>query len=263
MQIAGAKILLTGATGGLGHAIARELAARGGSLILTGRKVDVLEPLAKEIAAKPVACDLSDRVAVGRLAEENSDVDIMVANAGLPGSGTFRDLSDEEVDRVLDVNLRAPIVMAHSLGQKMADRGRGQIVFVSSVAGLVASPNTSMYNATKFGLRGFAHALRLDMESSGVGVSVVLPGFIRDAGMFADAQVELPPGTRTKSPIDVARAVASCIEDNRGEMLVAPFELRLGSKVGGFAPSISALVQKTSIARRTSSSLAAAQRDIK
>jgi short-subunit dehydrogenase len=142
----------------------------------------------------------------------------------------------------------------------MAQRGRVHIVFVSSLSGLVATRGVSMYNATKFGLRGFAHALRLDMEPVGIGVSVVLPGFIRDSGMFAEAGVDLPPGFRTSSPEDVARGVVSAIENNRGEVLVAPIEVRIASKIGTVSPNVSSILQKVPAARRFSASLAEAQR---
>ncbi len=103
-------------------------------------------------------------------------------------------------------------------------------MFVSSLSGRAASARSSLYNATKFGLRGFALALRMDLRAQGVGVSLVSPGFIRDAGMFADSGAPLPPGVGTRSPQDVARAVAEAIERNRAEVDVAPLSLRLRAR---------------------------------
>src|SRR5690349_10593499 len=108
VDINGARVLLTGATGGIGQAIARALHERGASLVLTGRRTDVLEPLAAETGGTTLAVDLADRSAVDKLLAEAGDVDVLVANAALPGSGALDDFSVEQIDRVLEVNLRAP-----------------------------------------------------------------------------------------------------------------------------------------------------------
>jgi uncharacterized protein len=142
------------------------------------------------------------------------------------------------------VNLRAPIALARALTPGMTARRRGHLVFISSLQGKAATPVASIYCAAKFGLRGFALALREDLRGDGVGVSVVLPGFIRDAGMFADAHVSLPPGVGTRSPEDVARAVVDAIERDRAEVDVAPLPLRLGSAVASVAPALSAAVSR-------------------
>jgi len=126
----------------------------------------------------------------------------------------------------------------------MVKRGRGHLLFMSSLSGKSATPGTAIYNATKFGLRGFASALRADLRSSGVGVSAVFPGFIRDAGMFAEAGVKLPPGVGTASPEDVARAVLSAIERNRAEVDVAPLSVRAGATFAGIAPELASKVAR-------------------
>lgn len=240
MQLSGTTILLTGATGGIGHAIARHLHRSGASLILTGRRTDVLEPLAGELGARSLAVDLSDRAAVDRLIEESREVDGVVANAALPASGDLRSFSVEEIDRALDVNLRAPMVMARELAPGMAERGRGHFVFISSLAGKAGTPGASIYNATKFGLRGFGQGLRGDLRADGIGVSVVFPGFIRDAGMFAEAEVTLPRGVGTSTPDQVAEGVVRAIERNKGEVDVAPLSMRLTATFAGVAPGMAA-----------------------
>jgi short-subunit dehydrogenase len=116
-------VLLTGATGGLGDAIARRLHAEGARLVLTGRRTEVLEPLIRETGARAVGADLSDGAEVDRLAAGCADVDVLVANAGVPASGSALTFSVEEMDRALTVNLRAPIVLARLLGERMAARG--------------------------------------------------------------------------------------------------------------------------------------------
>jgi len=260
-EIRGTTILLTGATGGIGQAIARALAARGGRLILTGRRADVLEPLARELGGRALAADLADRDAPERLLAEAGDVDVLVANAALPASGTLDDYSLEQVDRALDVNLRAPIALAKLLSEPMAARGRGHLVFISSLSGKSAQPGGSLYSATKFGLRGFALGLREDLRDRGVGVSTVFPGFIRDAGMFAEAGVALPRGVGTRTPDDVAAGVLRAIEQNRAEVDVAPLSLRLGAIVSGVAPQLSADVSRRLGNQKITAELAAGQRD--
>jgi short-subunit dehydrogenase len=261
MKIAEASVLVTGATGGIGQAIARELAQSGASVILTGRRADVLDPLAAEIGGRAVAADLADRDAVLRLLDAAGPVDIVVANAALPASGLLLDYDLDAIDRVLDVNLTAPIVMARLAAERMIERGRGHLVFVSSIAGKTASGRASLYNATKFGMRGFALGLREDLRPHGVGVSTILPGFIRDAGMFADAGVKLPPGLGTRTPRDVARAVVRAVERNRAEVSVAPATIRLGGVLGGVAPTLLSRMQRLAGADRIAVALAEGQKD--
>ncbi len=225
MDLTGKRVLLSGATGGLGRAIAEALAARGATLVLSSRKAEALEELARSLPGdghSTLVADLAEPGAGERLASEAGDVDVLVANAGLPGTGRLEDFSEEEVGRVLRVNLEAPIRMAHRLVPAMKERGSGHLVFVSSLSGKAFSPRSSLYSATKSGLRGFALALREDLWTSGVGVSVVMPGFVREAGMFHDSGAKPPPGLGTSTPGEVASGVVRAIERNRAEVEVAP-----------------------------------------
>lgn len=261
MKIDGSTVLLTGATGGIGHAIARALRASGAQLILTGRRSDVLEPLAAELHARAIACDLSKAADLDRLLAEIGDVDILLANAALPASGRIDGFTVEQIDRALDVNLRAPIVLAHALTPAMVKRGHGHVVFISSLSGKAATAGAALYNASKFGIRGFATALRGDLRSSGVGVSTIFPGFIRDAGMFAEAEVTLPPGVGTRSPEDVARAVIRAIERDRAEIDVAPASMRMGTLFGSIAPETAARVSRRIGSDEIAERMEAAQRE--
>jgi len=254
------NVLITGATGGIGHAIARALGARGAQLTLSGRRADALEPLARELGGRAAVCDLSDREATARLARDAGDVDVLIANAALPATGELSEFSQEQVDRTLEVNLRAPIALAKALSPGMIQRRRGHMVFISSLSGKSANPSSSLYSATKFGLRGFALSLREDLRRDGVGVSVVLPGFIRDAGMFAEANVELPWGVGTRTPDDVAAGVIAAIEHNRPEVEVAPLSLRLGASFATVAPGLSATVARWLGSERVSRDMAEGQR---
>jgi short-subunit dehydrogenase len=261
MEIADTSVLLTGATGGIGHAIARRIHREGGRLTLTGRRTEVLEALAAETGARSLAVDLSRREEVDRLVAEAAYVDILIANAALPATGTVESFSIEQLDRVLDVNLRAPIVMARALSEHMRQRGSGHLVFIASLAGKASSPRSSMYNATKFGLRVFAHALRADLHGTGVGVSIVSPGFVSDAGLFADAGVELPRGVGTRTPEQVADAVVRVIVRDRAEVDVAPLMVRGLTAFASLAPGIAATMGRRMGAEKLSDEMAAAQTD--
>jgi short-subunit dehydrogenase len=261
VTLAGRTVLLTGATGGLGHAIARRLHAAEARLIISGRRADVLEALAAQTAARTIAVDLTDRAALERLAQECAGVDVLVANAGLPASGDPLSFGVDEIDRALDVNLRAPMILARLIGERMAARGTGHIVFVSSLSGKVGTPGSAIYSATKFGLRGFAQGMRADLRPRGVGVSAVFPGFVRDAGMFADAGVRLPPGVGTVRPEQVADSVLRAIERNRGEIDVAPVGLRLGTLAARVAPDVAAAVSRRLGSERIASDFGDGQAD--
>ncbi|MCQ4040468.1 SDR family NAD(P)-dependent oxidoreductase [Streptantibioticus rubrisoli] len=261
MRIAGSTVLVTGATGGLGQAIARELAVRGAKLVLSGRRADALKPIAAEFGARAVTADLADPDQVDQLAETCADTDILIANAALPSSGDLLEYTPEQIDRALTVNLRSPVMLARALAPRMVEAGRGHIAFVGSISGKTASRSTSLYNATKFGLRGFALGFRQDLHGTGVGVSLVQPGFVRDAGMFAVTGATPPAGMRTVSPGQVATAVVRAVERDLCEVNVAPVELRVLSAIAGQFPGIAERVQRGSAARRTVRQIVEAQRD--
>lgn len=245
MQISGTSVMLTGASGGLGHAIAHRMAGAGAHLVITGRNVSQLDDLAATIGAEVVVADLCRPADVGSLAARFDEIDILIANAGTGADVPVSDESPDNIDRVLDTNLRAPVHLGTAFAQRKLETGRtGHIVFIGSLSGLAPTPLTRLYNASKFGLRGFALALRQDLEGTGVGVSIVEPGFIRDAGMFANSAIELPKAVRTKSPADVADGVVDAIERNRTEVFVAPVELRLSATLATVAPAASARLQR-------------------
>jgi uncharacterized protein len=261
MNLLSGTVLVTGATGGIGQAMARALRPRGADLILTGRRGDVLETLAAELGARAIVCDLSRQDELERLVSEVGRVDVLISNAGVSAGGVLTELAQAEIDRALEINLRAPIALARALAPAMVARGRGHLVFVSSLQGKAATPDASVYCAAKFGLRGFALGLRQDLRRHGVGVSVVLPGFIRDAGMFADSGAKLPPGVGTRSPEDVAHAVISAIQHDRVEVEVAPIPLRLGTAVAAVAPGLGAAASRRLGSERIAARIVAAQRN--
>lgn len=259
MNLSGRKALLTGATGGLGRAIASALAERGASLVLSARNPEALAAMAAELPGEGhtvAAADLAEPGAAERLAAEVGTVDVLVANAGLPAAGRLGDFSAEQVERALRVNLEAPMLLARALYPAMVERGSGHLVFISSLSGKAASPRTSIYNATKFGLRGFALGLRPDLSPHGVGVSLVTPGFIRDAGMFAESGAKPPPAMGTARPEQVGEAVLKAIEKNRVEITVAPLQQRLGAHMALISPSLGVKAQSGSAGQKAAQAIA-------
>ncbi len=252
--------LVTGANGGIGQAIARSLRAAGAKLVLSARRADAVRGIADELGARVVLADLSQRDAVTRLYEESGPVDIVVANAGMPASGSTLDFEPAEIDAILDVNLRAPLLLTRLYGPGMVERGRGQFIYISSISAMVSTGATAMYSATKFGLRGFALGLRQDLAERGVGVTVIYPGFIRDAGMFAETGVKLPFGVGTRSPADVATAVLEAVYENPAEISVAALDQRVAAFFANIAPSIVAPMEKALGADRFTAEMVAAQR---
>ncbi|MET7761439.1 SDR family NAD(P)-dependent oxidoreductase [Streptomyces sp. NPDC005393] len=261
MRISGTTVLLTGATGGIGQTLARALAAKGAKLLLTGRREEVLRPLAEQLGARPLVADLADRADLERLVDEAADARILIANAALPSSGEVLDYHPEELDRALDVNLRAPLLLSRLMAPRMVESGSGHLVMIGSLSGRTASPGAALYNAAKFGLRGFTLGLRQDLHGTGVGVSLVQPGFVGDAGMFADSGAATPAGVRTVSTRQVAAATTRAIERNRAEVNVAPLELRFGSALGGLFPSLAERAQRGAGADKTARQLSEGQRD--
>ncbi len=255
---------MTGATGGIGGAIARALQARGAQLVLTGRREEQLAALGTSLGegrVEVVSLDLAEHDGPARLADASGAVDVLVANAALPASGRVEDFTPDAIDRALDVNLRAPIQLTRALLPGMLERGRGHIVLVSSLSGKVASPRSGIYSATKFGLRGFAAGLREDVGQSGIGVTVIFPGFVSDAGFFAESGVKLPRWVGTRTPEQVAAAVVRGVEQERPELDVAPLSLRVGTRLAEMAPVTAAWVQRRLGSERIADALSDAQRD--
>jgi short-subunit dehydrogenase len=252
VELSGKTALLTGATGGLGRATAEVLAARGATLVLSSRKPEALAELARSLPGeghRHVVGDLAEEGEAERIVAEAGVVDILVANAGVGAGGRLEALPLEDVIAGLRVNLEAPVRMARAALPEMLRRRGGHLVFISSLQGKVAFPRSSIYSATKFGLRGFAFSLREDLFGTGVGVSVVLPGFIREAGMFADSGRKAPAGLGTSSPREVGEAVARAIERDRAEVEVAPLLQRLGANFAHRRPGLAARMTRRSAGR--------------
>jgi 3-oxoacyl-[acyl-carrier protein] reductase len=183
-DLTGKKALVTGATGGLGGAIARTLHGLGASVALSGTRVEALEALAAEFGERSVAvpCNLSDKDSVEALvpaAEEKlGGLDILVNNAGVTRDNLFMRLKDEDWDNVIAVNLTAAFRLSRAAVKSMMRRRYGRIIAIGSVVGVTGNPGQGNYAASKAGLIGMSKALAAEVASRNITVNVVAPGFI-------------------------------------------------------------------------------------
>ena len=197
-DLTGRKALVTGASGGIGEAVARALHAQGAIVGLHGTRVEKLETLAAELGERTriFAADLSDRDAVkalGQQAEaELEGVDVLVNNSGITRDGLFVRMSDADWDAVLEVNLTAVFRLTRELTHPMMRRRYGRIINISSVVGVTGNPGQANYCASKAGLIGFSKSLAQEIASRNVTVNCIAPGFIESAmtGKLNDKQKE-------------------------------------------------------------------------
>jgi short-subunit dehydrogenase len=204
---AGLTALVTGASSGIGRALALRLASGGARVALVARRARELESLAAEIReaggdALALPCDVAERdqvaAACARALERYGAVDLLVNNAGYGHHRPFLDWDVEDMERVMRVNYFGALYFTKQLLPQMVARGRGWIVFVSSVAGRIASPDEAAYAASKFALVGLAEALSLEVEDAGVHVLTVCPGVIRTPFFDAEALERMPPVSRRR-----------------------------------------------------------------
>jgi len=261
-NLRGKTVLLTGASTGLGPHIARRLHREAAKLVLSARNEEALNKLAAELGgARVILADLSRSGEPERLAREAGDIDVLVSNAGIPATGRLATVQIEEIDRAIAVNLRAGIVLAKLLAPGMVERRSGHLVVMSSIAGKIPSGGETIYNATKFGIRGFGLALREELWGTGVGVSVITPTFVSEAGMWAVTGLKPHPIAGEVSPAQVADAVWSAITRNRREVDVVPIQLRTVLKLQALTPGVFATTARWMGATRPNEDLDERQRD--
>lgn len=186
-SLAGKKALVTGASGGIGGAIAKALRAQGAEVGLSGRNVEALNKLASEIGAGThvLPGDLNTAEAADALiksAEEKmGQVDILVNNAGLTKDGLFMRMKDEDWQVVQDVNLTAPFRLIRSAIKGMMKRRAGRIINITSVVGVTGNPGQANYCASKAGMIGMSKSMAAEVASRGITVNCIAPGFIATA----------------------------------------------------------------------------------
>lgn len=232
--------LVTGASSGIGAATARKLARSGVRVLLHGRNEDRLAALAAETGGTALAADLARPEAAADLAERalaiTGSVDLLVNNAGLGWAGPLPELSEDELRHLVAVNLTAPLDLTRALLPAMLKRDRGQIVFVSSIAGRTGVAGEAVYAATKSGVDAFADSLRFEVHGTGVTVGIVVPGVVRTE--FFERRGR--PYTRgTPRPVSAERVAAAVLRAaaHPGDYYV-PRWLRIPVALRGTAPGL-------------------------
>ncbi len=183
-DLTGKTALVTGASGGIGAAIARGLHAQGATVALSGTRAEALEKLAGELGDRThiLPCNLSDKDAVEKLVPgaeaAMGQLDILVNNAGLTRDGLFMRMKDEDWDTVIAVNLTATFRLARAAVKGMMKRRWGRIVSITSIVGVTGNPGQGNYAASKAGMIGMSKSLAAEVASRGITVNCVAPGFI-------------------------------------------------------------------------------------
>lgn len=208
--------LVTGASSGIGRAIAQRLAAEGLKVYALGRDIAALNALATQCGAIPISLDLQNPEQLGGLFSEN-EIDVVVNNAGLlPELAKFSDSKPDDIDSMIDINLRAPLRLAHMALAGMIARNRGHLFFIGSSAGRFPHLNTAVYGATKAAISMFCDSLRCDLLGSGVRVTEVAPGRVqtslyRTALGQEGANEKLYDAYRSIQPEHIAELIATAL----------------------------------------------------
>jgi short-subunit dehydrogenase len=231
VKLDGAKVLVTGASSGIGAALAPILAERGAIVGIVARRAerleDVLTQCRRHTAESQMwAADLGDLARAERVALEAWDafggLDVLVNNAAIPKRTRVTDLTPADVQHVMDVDFHSPVRMALAVLPRMTERGAGQIVFVSSMGGRIPIANESAYNAAKYAMCGFAEAMLLDLAGTGVDVKLVLPGPIATEIWDQPDNVPALMDVDKVPPEECAAGIADAIEDGGFEYYIPP-----------------------------------------
>ncbi|HEV2149925.1 MAG TPA: SDR family NAD(P)-dependent oxidoreductase [Longimicrobiaceae bacterium] len=243
-QLAGSVVLITGAAGGFGREMVRQLLEAGSRLVLTDRDQAAVERVAAEAGAaaggggEVLACFAADLGTAAGCASVHAQAsalrlptDVLVNNAGIAQFGRFDEVPAEKWELLMEVNLMAPMRLTHLFLPGMVRRGRGHVVNISSAAGWIGSPGLAPYTASKFGLRGFGEALHLEMRRHGVAVTTVYPFFSRTPILQSEQIGSLPrpplPDRVLTDPADVVREVLRGIREDRAHVFPDAMSRRL------------------------------------
>ena len=227
-DLTGKGALVTGASGGIGKAIAKAVHAQGATVVISGTNKEKLEALAGELGDRVfvLPCDLRDRAAVAKLGEEAEKalgkVDILVNNAGITHDNLFMRMKDEEWDDVIAVNLTSVFVLTRTILRNMMRRRYGRIVNIASISGVLGNPGQPNYAASKAGLVGMTKSLAREVSARGITANCIAPGFISTpmTDALTPKQVEAIaaaiPAQKFGKPEDVAAAAVFLASDEAG-----------------------------------------------
>jgi 3-oxoacyl-[acyl-carrier protein] reductase len=227
-DLTGKGALVTGASGGIGWAIAEALHAQGSAVAISGTRAEKLNELAAKLGSRVfvLPCDLRDRAAVAKLGEEAEkalgQVDILVNNAGITHDNLFMRMKDEEWDDVIAVNLTSVFVLTRGILRGMMRRRAGRIVNIASISGVLGNPGQGNYAASKAGLVGMTKSLAREVSSRGITANCIAPGFISTpmTDALTPKQVEAIaaaiPAAKFGKPEDVAAVVVFLASDEAG-----------------------------------------------
>jgi short-subunit dehydrogenase len=266
-KLRGRTALVTGASGGIGREISRRLARDGMNVVASGRREDVLAELVAQlrelgVKAEAVPADLGDLSQVDPLIDRSEaalgPIDVLVNNAGVEIASAFTGYSREELTSVVDINLTVPMLLTHRVVPGMLERGRGHVVFISSLAGKSGPAYNEPYGATKAGLIGFNQSLRAEYLRAPIGFSVVCPGFTAGDGMYQRMVEEGVSSNRMigeTTTAKVADCVSRAIREDRPEIVESGSPIRPMLALNQIAPRLGErLVERigaTEIFRRT------------
>ncbi len=246
---AGQTVLVTGASGGLGTYITYALAEQDVKLALVAYPGAELEVLCQRVKRQGVqaaflSADLRDRAqrhsVLDFVHKEFGEVDVLVNNAGVEFTSAYDDLSEQNIEDILRVNLEAPMVLTRLVLPEMLRRGHGHVVNVSSLAGKAGPAYQEPYAASKAGLIAFTSSLRATYRGSGVSASVICPGFV-EAGIYENLKKQTgysaPPLLGTSKPDAVARALIRAINSDLPEVIINPLPVRPLFAISAMFPS--------------------------
>lgn len=217
-SLVGRGALVTGATGGIGDAIARALHGAGAAIAISGTRLDRLEALAADLSERVhvLPCNLADRAAVQKLAADAEaklgTLDVLVNNAGMTKDNLFMRMKDEEWDQVLAVDLTSAFVLCRAAVRNMMRRQWGRIINITSISGVIGNPGQGNYAAAKAGMIGMTKSLAREVASRGVTANCIAPGFIKTAMTDALNQKQVEaiaahiPAAKFGVPADIAAA---------------------------------------------------------